>query len=60
MLFALILIFFYVTFRFKWKFAVGALGALIHDVLILVGFFSLTQINFYLTILAAVLATIGY
>ena len=60
MLFALILIFFYVTFRFKWKFAVGALGALIHDVLILVGFFSLTQINFDLTILAAVLATIGY
>jgi preprotein translocase subunit SecF len=60
MLFALIFIFFYVTFRFKWKFAVGALGALIHDVIILVGFFSLTQINFDLTILAAVLATIGY
>lgn len=60
MLFALIMIFIYVTFRFRWKFAIGAIGALIHDVLILIGLFSLLQMNFDLTILAAVLATIGY
>ena len=60
MLFALIMIFIYVTFRFKWKFALGALTALIHDVIILIGFFALFQRNFDLTILAAVLATIGY
>jgi preprotein translocase subunit SecF len=60
MLFALIMIFIYVTFRFRWKFALGAIGALIHDVLILVGLFSILQMNFDLTILAAVLATIGY
>jgi preprotein translocase subunit SecF len=60
MLFALIMIFIYVTFRFKWKFALGALAALVHDVIILIGFFALFQRNFDLTILAAVLATIGY
>ena len=60
MLFALIMIFIYVTFRFKWKFALGALTALVHDVIILIGFFALFQRNFDLTILAAVLATIGY
>jgi len=60
MLFALIMIFIYVTFRFKWKFAIGALTALVHDVIILIGFFALFQRNFDLTILAAVLATIGY
>jgi len=60
MLFALIMIFFYVTFRFKWKFALGALTALVHDVIILIGFFAIFQRNFDLTILAAVLATIGY
>jgi preprotein translocase subunit SecF len=60
MLFVLIMIFIYVTFRFKWKFALGALTALIHDVIILIGFFALFQRNFDLTILAAVLATIGY
>jgi preprotein translocase subunit SecF len=60
MLFVLIMIFIYVTFRFKWKFALGALTALVHDVIILIGFFALFQRNFDLTILAAVLATIGY
>jgi len=60
MLIALILIFIYVMLRFRWKFAAGAIAALIHDVIILVGFFSVFGIGFDLTILAAILATIGY
>ena len=60
MLIALILIFIYVMLRFRWKFAAGTISALAHDVIILVGFFSLFQRGFDLTILAAILATIGY
>lgn len=60
MLFALILIFGYVMLRFRWKFAAGAILALVHDVIITVGFFSATWINFDLPVLAAVLAVIGY
>ena len=60
MLIALILIFMYVMLRFRWKFAAGAIAALVHDVIIVLGFFSVFAINFDLTILAAVLATIGY
>jgi preprotein translocase subunit SecF len=60
MLIALILIFMYVMLRFRWKFAAGAIAALVHDVVILVGFFSVFGIGFDLTILAAILATIGY
>jgi len=59
-LFALIGILIYVAFRFEWRFSVGAVAALIHDVLITVGVFSLFQIDFDLTVLAAVLAVIGY
>ena len=60
MLFALIMIFTYIMLRFRWKFAAGAIAALVHDVLITVGFFSITGLTFDLTVLAALLAVIGY
>lgn len=60
MIFALILMLIYVTLRFRFKFAVGAVVALFHDVVIVLGFFSITQMDFDLTVLAAVLAVIGY
>jgi len=60
MLIALILIFIYVMLRFRWKFAAGAIAALIHDVTIVFGFFSVFSLPFDLTIVAAILATIGY
>jgi preprotein translocase subunit SecF len=60
MLFALILIFLYVMLRFRWKFAAGAIAALVHDVVITVGFFAVTQLTFDLSTLAAILAVIGY
>jgi preprotein translocase subunit SecF len=59
-LFALIGILIYVALRFEWRFAVGAVAALMHDVLFTVGMFSLFYIPFDLTVLAAVLAVIGY
>ncbi len=60
MIIALLLIFVYVMFRFQWKFAAGAVAALAHDVIITVGFFSLFRLPFDLTVVAAVLAVIGY
>jgi len=60
MLLALAGILIYVTLRFEFRFSVGAIIALIHDVIITVGFFSITGIEFDLTILAAILAIIGY
>lgn len=60
MIFAISMIFIYVMFRFQWKFAAGAVAALVHDVIVTVGFFSLTGISFDLTVVAAVLAVIGY
>tara|TARA_Y100000748_G_scaffold112575_2_gene94224 strand:+ start:503 stop:1396 length:894 start_codon:yes stop_codon:yes gene_type:complete len=60
MLYALLCIMIYVAFRFQMRFSVGAVAALIHDVVITLGFFSITQFNFDLTILAALLAVIGY
>lgn len=60
MLYALIGILIYVGVRFQTRLAVGAVVALAHDVIIVIGFFSLTQISFDLTVLAAVLAVIGY
>lgn len=60
MLLALGMIMLYVAFRFQLKFSVGAVAALAHDVLIVLGFFSLLGIEFDLTVLAAVLAVIGY
>ena len=50
----------YVAWRFEYKFAVGSVVALIHDVLITLGFFSLLGMEFDLTVLAAILAVIGY
>ncbi|MCJ0974124.1 protein translocase subunit SecF [Pseudomonas sp. PS1] len=50
----------YVAFRFQWKFALGAVLSLFHDVVLVLGVFSLFQISFDLTVLAAVLAVIGY
>ena len=60
MLIALVLIFVYVMLRFRWKFAAGTISALVHDVIVVVGFFSIFGFSFDLTILAAILATIGY
>lgn len=60
MLLALGLVMLYVAFRFQFKFSVGAVVALVHDVLITLGFFSLLGIEFDLTVLAALLAVIGY
>lgn len=60
MIFALLLIFAYVMFRFQWKFSLGAVAALAHDVIVTVGFFSLFYFPFDLTVVAAVLAVIGY
>ena len=59
-LFALVMILLYVMFRFQWKFAVGSVAALAHDVIIILGVFSVFQLPFDLTILAAALAVIGY
>ena len=50
----------YIMFRFQYKFALGALLALIHDVLIVLGFFSFFSLDFDLSVLAAILAVIGY
>ena len=60
MIFALLLIFAYVMFRFQWKFSLGAVSALAHDVIVTVGFFSVFYLPFDLTVVAAVLAVIGY
>ena len=60
MLVALIMIMIYISLRFQFKFAVGAVVALAHDVIIVLGFFSLLQFDFDLTVLAAVLAVVGY
>jgi preprotein translocase subunit SecF len=59
-LYALICIFIYVFFRFEWRFAIGSVAALFHDVLITLGVFSILQMDFDLTVLAACLAVIGY
>lgn len=60
MLYALIGILIYVSLRFEYRFAIGSVVALVHDVIITLGFFSLSRIEFDLTVLAAVLAIIGY
>lgn len=60
MLTALGLVMLYVAFRFQIKFALGAVIALAHDVVFTLGFFSLTGLEFDLTVLAALLAVIGY
>ncbi|MDB4836817.1 protein translocase subunit SecF [Gammaproteobacteria bacterium] len=60
MLVALFMILFYVAFRFQYKFALGAVSALGHDVVIILGLFSIFGWDFDLTVLAALLAVIGY
>ncbi|WP_018692329.1 protein translocase subunit SecF [Algicola sagamiensis] len=60
MLVALMCILMYVSMRFEWRFALGSVGALAHDVIITVGMFSFLGLEVDLTVLAAVLAVIGY
>ena len=60
MLFALIVVMAYVAVRFQYKFSLGSVAALIHDVILVLGIFSLMGWDFDLTVLAAVLAVIGY
>ena len=60
MVIALMMIFVYVMIRFQWKFSAGAVAALAHDAIVTVGFFSIFGLPFDLTVVAAVLAVIGY
>ena len=60
MLIALFMILMYVAFRFQYKFGLGAVAALMHDVVIILGLFSIFAWDFDLTVLAALLAVIGY
>jgi len=60
MIYALIGILIYIALRFQMRFSVGAIAALVHDVIITIGFFSVLQLNFDLSVLAAILAVIGY
>ena len=60
MIVALFMILMYVAFRFQYKFALGAVTALAHDVVIILGLFSIFKWDFDLTVLAALLAVIGY
>ena len=59
-LIALALITVYIALRFEYRFSLGAILALIHDVLLIIGIFSVTQIEFNLSVFAAILAVIGY
>lgn len=59
-LFTLLAIFAYVLFRFHWRLSAGAVAALAHDVIIVIGVFSVFAIDFDLSVLAALLAVIGY
>lgn len=60
LLVALFVVMLYVAIRFQFKFSVGAVAALFHDVIIIMGLFSLLQLDFDLSVLAALLAVIGY
>ncbi len=57
---ALVLMLVYIWFRFEWQFSVGAVAALVHDVIITMGVFALVQLEFDLTTIAALLTIIGY
>ena len=50
----------YIWFRFEWQFSVGAVVALVHDVVLTIGVFSLTRLEFNLSIIAALLTIVGY
>jgi preprotein translocase subunit SecF len=60
LLYSMIGIFIYVMARFEWKFSIGSVAALFHDVIITLGLFSIANLEFDLTVLAAILALIGY
>lgn len=57
---ALALMLFYIWIRFEWQFSLGAVIALVHDVVLTVGMFSITQLEFNLSIIAAILTIVGY
>ncbi|MCH8489994.1 MAG: protein translocase subunit SecF [Oceanicaulis sp.] len=57
---ALVLMLLYIWFRFEWQFSVGAVLALIHDVILTIGFFAVTQLEFNLPTIAAILTIVGY
>ncbi len=57
---AVILVLLYIWFRFEWQFAVGAVAALVHDVVLTIGVFSLLRLEFNLSIIAALLTIVGY
>ena len=59
-LFTIVGIMVYIWFRFEWQFAVGAVIATMHDLLLTVGFFSITQLEFNTTSIAAILTIVGY
>ena len=59
-LIALLLIMIYIALRFEYRFSTGAILALLHDVFLIIGIFSITQIEFNLSVFAAILAVIGY
>ncbi|MFK8053239.1 MAG: protein translocase subunit SecF [Woeseiaceae bacterium] len=60
MIFVLIMIFIYIMLRFQWKFSAGAVAALMHDVIVTVGFFAVFQFQVDGSVIAAVLAVVGY
>ncbi len=57
---AIFAVLFYIWLRFEWQFSVGAVAALVHDVVLTIGIFSLVQIKFDLAIIAALLTIVGY
>ncbi len=59
-IYAMVGVFLYVMFRFQWRFSVGAVTALLHDIIIAMGVLSLVQMEFDLTVVAAILAVVGY
>jgi len=59
-IYAMVGVFLYIMFRFQWRFSVGAVAALFHDIIISMGIISLVQIEFDLTVVAAILAVVGY
>jgi preprotein translocase subunit SecF len=60
LIYSIILLLVYISFRFKFKFALGAILALLHDPILILGFFAVTQMHFDLSALAAILAVMGY
>ncbi|RME64070.1 MAG: protein translocase subunit SecF, partial [Alphaproteobacteria bacterium] len=57
---ALLAIMIYIWFRFEWQFGLGALASLVHDVVLTIGFFAVTQLEFNLAVVAAILTIVGY